>query len=89
MQEEFKPIDDFTIWLKVNRILKEKYADTDFRLKEDDEDNLSVIFDNEKYCSDKEFEESVRKTLEEYFGEEILVRTRFSYVPKERFKIIY
>lgn len=89
MQQEFAPIDDFTVWLKVNRLLKERFADTDFRLKEDDEGHLTVIFDNGIYRENAEFEEFIRQTLKEHFGEEILGRMEFSYVEPERFKIIY
>ena len=89
MQEEIKPIDDFTVWLKLRQSLKEKYTDTDFRLKEDEENHIRVIFDNEKYNHDADFEKRICQIITSFLGEEVLERIEFLYAEKDRFKIIY
>ena len=81
------PINDFTVWLKLKREFEEKF-NCAFRMKEDDDDNLTVIFDNEAYAGDKAFEQVILDRLAEIFGKEIIHRTAFSYVDKEQFKII-
>ena len=89
MEEEKKPIDDFIVWLKLRQSLKDKYPDTDFRLKEDEEDHIRVIFDNEKYNHDADFEQNICRMITGFLGEEVLERIEFLYAEKDRFKIIY
>ena len=89
LQEELKPIDDFTVWLKIRQHLKDKYADTDFRLKEDEEDHIRVIFDNGKYNHDPDFEKNVTEIIAFYLGPEVLERIEFLYDEEDGFKIIY
>ena len=85
--EKPEPINDFTVWLKIKREFEEMFHCA-FRMKEDDDDNLTVIFDDETYVNNKEFEQVILSRLAEIFGEEIVTRTTFSYVDKEQFKII-
>ena len=55
-QEERQPLDDFTLWLEIKRLIKAVYPQGDVMLKEDDEDNLSVIFAEESFKENAEFE---------------------------------
>ena len=89
LEEEKRPIDDFTIWLKIRQCLKDNYDDTDFRLKEDEEDHIKVIFDNEKYDRDREFEKNVCQIITDFLGDEVKERIEFLYEAEDRFKIIY
>ena len=51
--EKPEPINDFTVWLKIKREFEEMF-NCAFRMKEDDDDNLTVIFDDEAYVNNKE-----------------------------------
>ena len=82
-----QPINDFTIWLKLKREFEE-YFGCAFRMKEDDDDQLTVIFDQASFVGDKAFEQHILKRLAETFDEGIVSRTTFSYVDEEHFKVI-
>lgn len=88
-QSECTPINDFTVWLEIKRLIKEKYPQGNVMLKEDDEDNVSVIFAEDSLRNNQEFEEFVKELLKVRFGEEILAKTIFCPVSEEQFKIVY
>lgn len=88
-QAERTPINDFTVWLEIKRLIKEKYPQGNVMLKEDDEDNVSVIFAEDSLRNNQEFEEFVKELLKVRFGEEILAKTIFCPVSEEQFKIVY
>ena len=88
MIEEVKePIQDFTVWLKMKRDLEGMFGCA-FRLKEDDDDNLTVIFNEKSYINDEAFKKGVLEVLVNTFGAEIATRTTFSYAEENDFKII-
>lgn len=88
-QEKRAPMDDFTLWLEIKKIIKARYPQGEVMLKEDDEDNLRVIFAEESFKENKEFEIFVKGLLEERFGAEILAKTTFCPVSEEQFKLVY
>ena len=88
-QEERQPLDDFTLWLEIKRLIKAVYPQGEVMLKEDDEDNLSVIFAEESFKENADFEEFVKKLLAERFGADILAKTTFCPVSAEQFKVVY
>ena len=88
-QEERAPLDDFTVWLEVKKLIKQDYPEGEVMLKEDDEDNVSVIFAEESLKDNREFENFVLNLLKERFGAGIVAKTSFCAVSREQFKVVY
>ena len=87
IEEVRELIQDFTVWLKMKRDLEGMFG-CDFRLKEDDDDNLTVIFNEKSYENNEKFKKDVLEVLVNTFGTEIATRTTFRYVDENEFKII-